>query len=97
MITISSRSNKVITGFVLDFIMSLQDQVRQILNNFNDIPSDKILNVLTLIQPHLKSEITQDYLNGKIQSILGVSDEAERKKLCKNLKPYLDWYLQGND
>ncbi len=75
--------------------MSLQDQVKEILNDFDNISSDKILNVLTLIQPHLKSEITQDYLNGKIQGVLGMNDEAEKKKSCKNLKPYLDWYLQG--
>lgn len=75
--------------------MSLQDQVREILSDFDHVSSDKILNVLTLIQPHLKNEITQDYLNGKIQGVLGMNNEAEKKKSCKNLKPYLDWYLQG--
>lgn len=84
-------------GFVLDFIMTLQDQTREILNNFDNISSEKILEVLTNIQPYLKSEITQDYLNGKIQGILGMSDEIERRKFCKTLKPYLDWYVQGND
>ncbi len=83
-------------GFVLDFSMALQDQVKEILNNFDNISSDKVLEVLTLIQPHLKSEITQDYLNGKLQNVLGMNDEAEKKKFCKTLKPYLDWYLQGN-
>lgn len=84
-------------GFVLDFIMTLQDQTREILNNFDNISSEKILEVLTNIQPFLKSEITQDYLNGKIQGILGMDDEAEKRKSCKTLKPYLDWYVQGND
>lgn len=84
-------------GFVLDFIMTLQDQTREILNNFDNLSSEKILEVLTNIQPYLKSEITQEYLNGKIQGILGMSDEAERRKFCKTLKPYLDWYIQGNN
>ena len=82
-------------GFILDSIMSLQDQVKQILNNFDNVSSDKILEILTQIQPTLKSDITQTYLQGKIQAILGINDNAEKKKLCKNLKPYLDWYIQG--
>ena len=82
-------------GFTLDSIMSLQDEVRQILNDFDSVSSDKILEILTQIQQLLKSNITQNYLQGKIQAILGINDDAEKKKLCKNLKPYLDWYLQG--
>jgi hypothetical protein len=75
--------------------MSLRDKVNQILNDFDNTPSDKFLEILTQIQPHLKSDITQNYLHGKIQVILGINDDAEKKKLCKTLKPYLDWYLQG--
>ncbi|MEX2193402.1 MAG: hypothetical protein WD717_08530 [Nitrosarchaeum sp.] len=82
-------------GFILDSIMSLQDQVKQILNDFDNTSSDKILEILIQIQPTLKSDITQTYLQGKIQAILGINDNAEKKKLCKNLKPYLDWYIQG--
>ncbi len=82
-------------GFTLDSIMSLQDQVKQILNDFDNTSPDKILEILIQIQPTLKSDITQAYLQGKIQAILGISDSAEKKKLCKNLKPYLDWYIQG--
>ena len=82
-------------GFILDCIMSLQDQVKQILNDFDNASSDKILEILTQIQPYLTSDLTRTYLQGKIQGILGINDHTERKKLCKNLKPYLDWYLQG--
>ncbi|MBM2819917.1 MAG: hypothetical protein HW410_1599 [Nitrosarchaeum sp.] len=82
-------------GFTLDCIMSLQDQVKQILNDFDNASSEKIIKILTQIQPYLKSDITRTYLQGKIQGILGTNDNTERKKLCKNLKPYLDWYLQG--
>ncbi len=82
-------------GFTLNCIMLLQDQVKQILNDFDNASSEKIIKILTQIQPYLKSDITRTYLQGKIQGILGTNDNTERKKLCKNLKPYLDWYLQG--
>jgi hypothetical protein len=82
-------------GFTLYSVLSLQDEVNQILNDFDNTPSDKFLEILTQIHLHLKSDITQNYLQGKIQAILGINDDAEKKKLCKNLKPYLDWYLQG--
>jgi len=77
-------------------MMALNDEVEEILNDFDNISSDKIIEILTQITPFLKSELTQNYLHGKIQSILGINDDVERKKLCKNLKPYLDWYSQGS-
>lgn len=76
--------------------MTLQDQVKEILNDFDNVTSDKIIEILNQIQPHLKSEITQDYLKGKINGVSGMTDEAEKKKFCKTMIPYLDWYLQGN-
>ena len=82
-------------GFTLYSVLSLRDEVNQILNDFDNTPSDKFLEILTQIKLHLKSDITQNYLQGKIQTILGINDDAEKKKLCKNLKPYLDWYIQG--
>ena len=82
-------------GFTLYSMLSLRDEIKQILNDFDNTPSDKFLEILTQIQLHLKSDITQNYLRGKIQAILGINDDAEKKKLCKNLKPYLDWYIQG--
>jgi hypothetical protein len=82
-------------GFALYSVLSLRGEVSQILNDFDNTPSDKIIEILTQIQLCLKNDITQNYLHGKIQAILGINDDAEKKKLCKNLKPYLDWYLQG--
>lgn len=76
--------------------MSLQDQAKEILNDFDNVTSDKIIEIINQIQPHLKNEITQDYLKGKINGVLGMTDEAEKKKFCKTLRPYLDWYVQGN-
>lgn len=75
--------------------MSLKEKVVSLQNNFDDAPTEKIVEILTQIKSNLKSEITQNYLDGKIQGILGTNDVLEKKKLCKNLKPYLDWYVQG--
>ena len=75
--------------------MSLEEQAKNILNNYDDTSSEKILEVLKKINPLLKSELTVDYLRGKIEKIDVIDDEAEKKKHCKALLPYLDWYLQG--
>ena len=75
--------------------MTIESKVRETLDNFQDTPSEKIIQVLKDIQPTFKSEITKEYLSGKLEAIYKTSDEVEKKKLCKNLKPYFDWYLQG--
>ncbi len=75
--------------------MSLQEQTKEILNNFETTPSETIIKALDEIKNRFKSNLTRDYLEGKIQAISDASEETEKKKLCKNLQPYLDWYLQG--
>ena len=75
--------------------MSLETKTKEILNNFDDASSLEILDLLNQIQNSFKSQITRDYLQGKLESVSSVSNEEEKKKICKNLKPYLDWYLQG--
>ncbi len=75
--------------------MSLEDQIKQILDDFENTTSDKILEILYQIKPQFKNELISEYLQGKIQKILETNDDAEKKKLSKALLPYLDWYLQG--
>lgn len=75
--------------------MSLEEQVRQTLKDFENTPSEKILEILNQIKTQFKNEMISDYLQGKIQKILDAEDEAEKRKQCKALTPYLDWYLQG--
>ncbi len=75
--------------------MSLNEQVSKILENFDSASSGEILDVLKQIQPQFKSNLTSEYLDGKIQKIADVDGESEKKKQCKALTPYLDWYLQG--
>ena len=75
--------------------MSLEPQIKEILENFEDISSEKILEILNKIKPQFKSDLTSEYLQGKIQKIMDIAVEDEKKKQCKALTPYLDWYLQG--
>ena len=75
--------------------MSLENQIKEILDDFENSQSSKILEILNQIKPQFKSTLTSEYLQGKIQKILDTPDESEKKKQCKALMPYLDWYLQG--
>jgi len=75
--------------------MSLENQINQILDDFENTTLDKILEILYQIKPQFKNELISEYLEGKIQKILEANNDAEKKKLSKALLPYLDWHLQG--
>ena len=65
------------------------------MNNFDNVSSDEFLEILDQIMLEFKSDLTTEYLKGKVQKILDISTESEKKKQCKLLLPYYDWYLQG--
>ena len=75
--------------------MSLEIKINHILNNFDDVSSEEFLEILDKIMLEFKSDLTIEYLKGKVQKILELSIESEKKKQCKLLLPYYDWYLQG--
>ena len=75
--------------------MSLEKQIKDVLNDFEHTSSEKILEILDQIKPQFKNKLIREYLQGKIQKILDSTDDVEKKKQCKALIPYLDWYLQG--
>ena len=75
--------------------MSLEEQIKKTLNNFEDATSEIILEIIDQIRPHFRSELTSEYLGGKIKKIQNESDDAKKKNQCKALLPYFDWYLQG--
>lgn len=75
---------------------SLRDQVKHAYENIDAIPPEKIIELLNQIKGQFRSNLVQEYLNGKIDSIANSNDE-EKLSLCKNLKPYLDWYIQGKN
>ena len=75
--------------------MSLEINVKNILNDFDIVSSDEFLEILDQIMLEFKSNLTVDYLKGKIKKIMDLTTESEKKKQCKLLLPYFDWYLQG--
>ena len=75
--------------------MSLEINVKNIVNNFDEVSSDEFLEILNQIMLEFKSNLTVEYLKGKIKKIVELSSESEKKKQCKLLLPYYDWYLQG--
>jgi len=75
--------------------MSLEIKVQNIINNFENTASDEFLEILEQIMLEFKSNLTVEYLKGKIKKIVELSSESEKKKQCKLLLPYYDWYLQG--
>ena len=75
--------------------MSLEDQIKTISNDFEQATPETIIDVLNQIKPHFKSTLISEYLQGKIQKIQDSDNLQEKKKQCKALLPYFDWYLQG--
>ena len=75
--------------------MSLEVQIKQTMGDIENSSSEQILEIITKIIPHFRSELTSDYLRGKIQKITNEPDESEKKKQCLTLIPYFEWYLQG--
>ncbi len=75
--------------------MSLEDQIKQTLDDFENTTSEEIVEILYQIKLQFKNELIAEYLQKKIQKILETNDDIEKKKLTKALLSYLDWYLQG--
>ena len=47
--------------------MSLENQIKEILDDFENSESSQILEILNQIKPQFKSTLTSEYLQGKIQ------------------------------
>ena len=75
--------------------MSLEEQIKIISDDFEGATPEIIIDVLNQIKPHFKSTLISEYLQGKIQKIQDSDNDQEKKKQCKALLPYFDWYLQG--
>ena len=75
--------------------MSLDIKISNILQDFDNVSSDEFLKVINEIMLEFRSDITIEYLKGKTQKIINLSNESEKKKQCKLLLPYFDWYVQG--
>ena len=54
--------------------MSLEEEIKKTLNNFEDSTSETILEIIDQIRPHFRSELTSEYLAGKIKKIQNDED-----------------------
>jgi len=68
--------------------MSLEDQIKQTLDDFENTPSEKIFEILNQIKPQFKSELISEYLQGKIKKILEVNDLKTIKIALDKIKQY---------
>ena len=75
--------------------MSLENEIKEVLDDFEHTSTERFLEILNQIKPHFKNKLISEYVQGKIQKILDSANDVEKKKQCKALMPYLDWYLQG--
>lgn len=75
--------------------MTLAEDAKRTMDGFDAAPSDEIIKILERIIPSMKSPMTRKYLAGKISGARSAGSEDEKKALCKNLRPYLDWAIQG--
>ncbi len=75
--------------------MFLRDDVSRIASNLDSVNSNEIISILEKIRESFQSEITKEYLSGKITAINDAKNEDDKKQLCLRLKPYFDWYMQG--
>jgi len=45
--------------------VSLEEEIKKTLNNFENASSETILEIIDQIRPHFRSELTSEYLSGK--------------------------------
>jgi len=50
--------------------MSLEIKIKNIMGDFDNISSDEFLEILDQIMLEFKSDLTTEYLKGKVQKIL---------------------------
>lgn len=50
--------------------MSLEEQFKQTMNDFENSKSENIIEILNQITPYFKSKLISEYLQGKIQKVL---------------------------
>ena len=71
----------------------IENQIRDIYENFSNSTSYKILNLLDYIKSKISTDEVLKYVEEKIEKIDKSYDEKERMKKCIELKPYFNWFL----
>ena len=75
--------------------MPLLDDARRLRKSFESAGPDELLGLLEQICAQLRTDETRDYLRAKMDSIRNTA-ESERKVMCKDLIPYVDWYISSD-
>ena len=75
--------------------MTLAGEAARVRSNFDSTDPAEFLDIVSRIRDSLRTGQTKSYLAKKIEAARSVAP-AERRGMCQNLLPYLDWYLSGN-
>ena len=75
--------------------LTLVEDVVRIRSKTESINVDEFLAVVYDIHDRLHTEQTRAYLDKKMQDIR-LADPDKRQEMCRNLLPYLDWYVAGD-
>ena len=75
--------------------MTLAEDAARLRAGFDSADSAKFLDTVSRIRDRLCTAQTKAYLDTKLEAAR-LAEPAERQKMCRNLLPYLDWYLSGD-
>ena len=75
--------------------MTLADEAARASSNFDSTDPAEFLDIVSRIRDSLRTGQTKSYLDKKLEAARSAAP-AERRRMCRNLLPYLDWYLSGN-
>lgn len=74
--------------------MTLADDAARIRSGFDSADTAEFLGVVSRIRDQLHTQQTREYLGKKLEAAR-LADPSERREMCRNLLPYLDWYISG--
>lgn len=75
--------------------MTLTDDAARARSEFDSTDPAEFLDIVTRIRDSLRTGQTKSYLDKKLEAARSATP-AERRVMCRNLLPYLDWYLSDN-
>lgn len=74
--------------------MTLVDESERMRSGFDSADLGGFLDLVERIRGELRTEPARQYLAGKVAAARSAAP-AERRRLCRALLPYLDWYISG--
>ena len=76
-------------------LLTLADDAARVRSDFDSTDAAEFLDTVSRIRNSLRTGETKSYLAKKLDAVR-FAPPAERRVMCRNLLPYLDWYLSGN-